>query len=245
MLKVIVTGASKGIGVGIAESLAQAGCSVGLTARTGDKLHALREQLYQNKTSDPKMGDAVYAVAPADLRDPAAIHDAIEHLVDEMQGVDALINNAGLVIRKSIWSLTDEEWRAMVDTNLSGVFYATRAVLPHLRSNGKGHIINISSISGRVPLPGGSAYAATKFGVTGFSESLFHEVRDYGIKVTVIFPGSVSSRSARHDRQADDTWKVTPHEVGDTCRDILHTAENTCIRSLEIRPLNRPGSTGD
>ena len=128
----------------------------------------------------------------------------------------------------------------MIETNVSGLFYATRAVLPHLKSQGRGYIINISSISGRLPLCGGSGYAASKYAVTGFSDSLFLEVRDYGIQVTTIYPGSVDSASHLHDPGEDTGWKVRPEEVGQACRDILRMRPGACISQLEIRPLRRP-----
>jgi NADP-dependent 3-hydroxy acid dehydrogenase YdfG len=160
-----------------------------------------------------------------------------------MGGVDALVNNAGIVLRRSIWDLQPEEWRALIDTNVTGLFHTTRAVLPMLRTQGSGHVINISSISGKVPLPGGSAYAASKFAVTGFSQSLMQEVRNFGIKVTTIFPGSVDSASHRHDSSADTSWKVTPEEIGRACAYALNAAPGTDVSELEIRPLRKPGQS--
>src|SRR5690606_16913700 len=98
--------------------------------------------------------------------------------------------------------------------------------------------------SGRVPLPGGSAYAATKFAVTGLGQSMFQELRGYGIKVTTVYPGSVDSASHRHDAAADHSWKVTPEEVGEACWDIIHTRAGHCISEREIRPLRRPPTGG-
>jgi NADP-dependent 3-hydroxy acid dehydrogenase YdfG len=174
------------------------------------------------------------------LRDPDETQRSIASLIEALEGVDALINNAGLVTRKSVFDLSADEWQAMVETNVNGVFYATRAVLPFMKKQSSGHIVNVSSISGKVPLPGGSGYAATKYAVTGFSQSLFHEVREYGIKVTTVYPGSVDSQSHRHNPGADNSWKVTPEEVGQVCRDILRTASGTCVSEVEVRPLNRP-----
>ena len=95
---------------------------------------------------------------------------AIKALIEDLDGLDALINNAGTVIRKDIFTLSLEEWNQMLETNISGVFHATRAVLSTFRDQGAGHIINVSSVSDKLPLLGGSAYAATKFAVTGFSK---------------------------------------------------------------------------
>jgi len=144
------------------------------------------------------------------------------------------------VTRKSALEISLEEWRDLIDTNVHGLFHATRAVLPRLTEQGHGHIINVSSISGRLPLPGGSAYAASKYAGTGFSESLFHEVREFGVKVSTIFPGSVDSASHRHDPSEDTNWKVQPEEVGDACRALLETSPGNCISRLEIRPLKKP-----
>jgi len=231
-MKVIVTGASHGIGQGIVSRLAAQGCTVGMLARSEAALQDLQER---HSTTN-----AFHPYACADLQDPDATATAIAKLIGELQGVDALINNAGVVIRKDIFDLSLDEWHAMVNTNINGLFYATRAVLGPMKEQGAGHLINISSISGKFPLPGGSAYAATKYACTGFSQSLFQEVRDFGIKVTTIFPGSVDSQSHRHDPDADSDWKVTPEEVGQACWDVLNTRPGNCVSEVEIRPLARP-----
>ena len=230
-MKVIVTGASAGIGSGIARVLAEGGCAVGALARSGAELESLREEI--------SASGGTCHISASNLRSPDETAAGIAALAEALGGVDALINNAGLVILKSTLALELEEWHAMVETNLNGLFYATRAVLPGMIENGRGHIVNISSISGYLPLSGGSGYAATKYAVTGFSESLFHEVREHGIKVTTVFPGSVDSDSHRH--QGDDgSWKVKPEEVGKAILDLLNTDAGNCISRLEIRPLSRP-----
>jgi NADP-dependent 3-hydroxy acid dehydrogenase YdfG len=233
-MKVLVTGASRGIGRGIAAVLARDGFELGLIARSADSLEEARREL--------AAGGAVCHAASCDLRDARATEQAVAGLVERLGGIYGLINNAGLVIRKNVFALSLEEWRSMLETNVSGVFHATRAVLPHLRAQGRGHIINVSSISGRVPLAGGSGYAATKYAVTGFSESLFLEVRDFGIKVTAVFPGSVDTASHRRETEtaADNAWKVRPEEVGEVCRDVLRTAPGNCVSQVEIRPLRKP-----
>ena len=230
-MKVIVTGASAGIGRGIAKALAEGGCAIGALARSEDALDSLNDEI--------SASGGVCHTSSTDLRSPDEAAAGITALAEALGGVDALINNAGLVILKSTLALELEEWHAMVETNLNGLFYATRAVLPGMIENGRGHIVNISSISGYLPLSGGSGYAATKYAVTGFSESLFHEVREHGIKVTTVFPGSVDSDSHRH--QGDDgSWKVKPEEVGKAILDLLNTDAGNCISRLEIRPLKRP-----
>jgi NADP-dependent 3-hydroxy acid dehydrogenase YdfG len=210
------------------------GFRVGLLARSADLLQDLQNSIEEE-------GGTAFAAA-GDLRDFDATRAAVATLAEELGGVDALINNAGIVLRKSVWDISLDEWRALVDTNLTGLFHATRAVLPLFKAQGRGHLINLSSISGKVPLPGGSAYAATKFAVTGFTQSLVSEVRDFGIKVTAIFPGSVDSASQRHEPGADASWKVTPEDIGRTCAHVLRAAPGTLISEVEIRPLRRPPS---
>jgi NADP-dependent 3-hydroxy acid dehydrogenase YdfG len=232
-MKVIVTGASKGIGRGIAQELAMHGCAVGGIARSAEDLENLRSEIAS--------AGGVCHVAEADLRDMESTEKAIETLTDALGGVDALINNGGVVIRKSIFDLTPDEWHAIIETNVNGLYYATRAVLGPMRAQGQGHIINISSIAGKMPLKDGSAYAASKFACTGFSQSLFLEVRQLGIKVTTLYPGSVDSESHRHDPSEDHSWKVSPREVGRACWDVLNTRPQNLISEVEIRPLARPG----
>ena len=231
-MKVIITGASRGIGEGIATFLGRHQHELGLLARSEEGLTAVQSRIRNE--------GGMAEVVSCDLRDAENTRIAIEDLIRKLGGVDALINNAGLVIRKDVFNLSLEEWHAMVETNLNGLFYSTRAVLPYLREQGKGHLINISSISGRLPLAGGSGYAATKYAVTGFSDSLFLEVRNHGIKVTTIFPGSVDSQSHRHGPDEDSDWKVRPEEVGEACHHALMTRQTNLISHLEIRPLRKP-----
>lgn len=231
-MKVIITGASKGIGRGIALVLGNAGHTVGLLARTRGALEDVQKKIAASG------GRAI--IGACNLRSHAQTTSAIDYLMSEMKGVDALINNAGLVIRKDIFEITPDEWHAMVETNINGPFYATQEVVRTMKEQGSGHIVNISSISGKFPLKGGSGYAATKFAMTGFSQSLFQEVRDYGIKVTTIYPGSVDTRAEGYDPGADTSWKVRPEEVGQACLEILQTAPGNCISEVEIRPLGRP-----
>ncbi|MEM7164362.1 MAG: SDR family NAD(P)-dependent oxidoreductase [Planctomycetota bacterium] len=229
-MRIIVTGASRGIGQGIARVLAAAGHRVGLVARSESLLRELQDELRS-------AGHDHVAYAAVDLCDAKETERECVRLSQELGGIDALVNNAGRVIRRSIVEISLEEWQAVMRTNIDGVFHATRALLPQLRAQRSGHIINVSSISGRVPLPGGSAYAASKYAVTGLSESMFHELRDDGIKVSVVFPGSVATESRP---TSDDSWKVTPQQVGETCLHLLQTAPENCVHSVEIRPLKRP-----
>jgi 3-oxoacyl-[acyl-carrier protein] reductase len=231
-MRVVVTGASRGIGRGIALALGNHGYQLGLLARSEALLAEVAKEVRQ------RGGQAVFF--PCDVSDPDAVDAAFRRLAEQLGGLDGLVNNAGVVTRKSVLDISREEWRQQVDVNLNGLFYCTKSALPFLTRQESSHIINISSISGRMPLPGGSGYAATKFGVTGFSRSIFQELRGHGVKVTVVYPGSVGTGSDRHDDAADHSWKVEPEEVGEACHDILKTSAGTVVSELEIRPLSRP-----
>jgi NADP-dependent 3-hydroxy acid dehydrogenase YdfG len=231
-MRVVITGASRGIGRGVAEFLAMDGFDVAALARS--------KELLEDLCASVESHGGRCVAESCDVCDPDQTARAIDAAADRMGGIDALINNAGIVLRKPATEISIDEWRTMVDTNLNGVFYATRAALPRFREQGHGHIINVSSISGKFPLPGGSGYAATKYAVNGFSQSLFQEVRDFGVKVTTVFPGSVDTASHRHDPGADHSWKVTPEDIGRACASVLRTPPGTLISELEIRPLSRP-----
>ena len=175
----LVTGASKGIGRAIALSLAPAWHVIGL-ARSEAELNTLGEAIAAR-------GGTFTGIA-ADLRDTHGIALALEGV-----SCDVLVNNAGVMFKKPFMELTPDEWHAMVDVNFNAMYHVTRAVLPGMIHRGHGHVINIASIAGRSAFPGGTGYAATKHAVLGFSECLLLEVRDHGVKVSVVIPGSVAT----------------------------------------------------
>ncbi len=230
-MKLLITGASKGIGRGIAEVLAEAGHAVGLLARSTDLLQQIKGAM--------DAAGQTCAIATADLRSFDDTAPAIESLIKDLGGVDALINNAGQIVRQSVLDIPIDQWQSMIETNINGPFYTTRSVLPVMKRQGHGHIVNISSISGYMPLPDGPGYAASKYALTGFSESLFQAVRQWGVKVTTVFPGSVDSES--RPVEGDSSWKVTPREVGQALLNLLETRPQNLISKLEIRPLTSGG----
>jgi 3-oxoacyl-[acyl-carrier protein] reductase len=229
-MRVIVTGASRGIGRGVVEVLAGAGHVVGGIARSADRLGEVEEAV--------RASGGRCATTAADLADAAETARAVRTLVERLGGVDALVNNVGVVLRKPFLETTDEDWSTLLGTNVLGVVHPTRCVLPRLVEQGSGHLVFVSSISGYLPLPGGAGYAATKFAVTGLAESLMHEVRDAGVKVTTVFPGSVDTES--HRDGSDASWKVSPGEVGEAVLAALETRAGTLVSRIEIRPLGRP-----
>ncbi|WP_326723399.1 oxidoreductase [Streptomyces sp. NBC_00243] len=176
----LITGSSRGLGRALAEAVLAAGHQLVATARRPEQLDDLVQQF----------GDRVRAVA-LDVTDPAAAPAAVQHAVDSFGRLDVLVNNAGYADVASIEDVTEEAFRAQLDTNLHGVVNVTKAALPVLRQQGSGHIVQVSSVGGRVGTPGLSAYQAAKWAVGGFSEVLAQEVAPFGIKVTVIEPGGL------------------------------------------------------
>jgi len=150
-MRIIVTGASRGIGRGIATALSAAGHSVGLVARSDAALARVQAGI--------RASGGTCSVAAADLRDPEAVGEAFKTLIGDLEGVDGLVNNAGLIVRKDVFEIGEDEWRAMMETNINGPFYCCRNVLPRMREQGHGHIVNVSSISGYMPLPAPSRCA--------------------------------------------------------------------------------------
>ena len=208
-MKVVVTGASRGIGRGIATFLAMDGFDVGLLARSGDLLEDVRQSIEEN-------GGTCFTAA-CDLRKYDETQAAIAALVDGLGGIDALINNAGLVIRKSVLDISIEEWHAMMDTNVNGLFYATRAALPYLVERGAGHIINISSILGLVGQPNASDYNAAKGGVRLLTKSAALECAEagYNIRVNTEHPGYIDTPLVRDalNRGVVQGQAVGPNEM--------------------------------
>lgn len=176
----LVTGSSRGLGRSIAEAVLEAGHQLVGTARNPAQLDDLVQ----------KYGDRVRAVA-LDVTDPAAARDAVQVALDAFGRLDVVVNNAGYANLASVEDITAEDFRAQVDTNLFGVVNVTKAALPVLREQGCGHIIQVSSVGGRLAAVGLSAYQSAKWAVGGFSSVLAQEVAPLGIKVTVLEPGGM------------------------------------------------------
>jgi NADP-dependent 3-hydroxy acid dehydrogenase YdfG len=149
-----------------------------------------------------------------------------------------LVNNAGVMTKKPFLELTPHEWHEMVDVNLNALYHATRAVLPGMVRRGSGHVVIIGSIAGRSAFDGGTCYTATKHAVMGFSESLLLEVRNSGVKVSVVMPGSVATDMAGSD--ADATWMLRPDDVAESVAHALGTPPAVLVHRLEIRALKPP-----
>ena len=189
---VAITGASSGIGEATAVACARAGASVALAARRSDRIEALADRI---------TGEGGRALAvTTDVAQEAQARAFIERAHAELGRLDVLVNNAGVMLLGPIAGAPTEEWRQMIDANVYGVLYCTHAALPLMAAQGSGHIINISSVAGRVARAGSGVYNLTKFGVGAFSESLRQEAVSLGVRVTVIEPGAVATELAGHNR---------------------------------------------
>lgn len=225
----IVTGASSGIGAAFSKALIRKGAVVYGLARSKDKLNNIQSEL----------GDKFIPVV-MDVTDHDKIQQWVEDAFDQSRRPDVLINNAGLGYFGNVDELPLDEWHTMINTNLSGIFYMTRLLVPLMKQNSEVcHIINIASIAGKIGNPQISGYNATKFGVRGFSESLFKELRYDGIKVTCFYPGSIATKFFDNVGDVETHPNMMqPEDVSKLLIDVLETADNFLINEVTMRPLN-------
>jgi 3-oxoacyl-[acyl-carrier protein] reductase len=203
---------------------------------TGLKQPRLDEAVAQlGRAGDPSRVHGVVV----DVRDRTAV-DALAADTERRFGrLDVLVNNAGLGIFADVANMTDEDWRRQIDTNLTGVFFCTRAAIPAMRRAGGGWIVNIASLAGRNYFAGGAAYCATKAGLVAFSEAVMQEVRHDGIRVTVVMPGSVATEFNGRAVSSADSWKLAPDDVAQCVMDLLRHPGRSLPSKVEIRP-SRP-----
>lgn len=229
---VLITGGSKGIGFGIAEVLMEKKMKVAITSRSGERAREAAEKL--NKEG---RGEAIGI--GADVRNLADQQKAVKTVVDHWGGLDALVANAGLGHFTSIEDMSEEQWKETIETNLTGVFNSVKAAIPELKKT-RGYIITIGSLAGTNFFAGGSAYNASKFGLTGFSQAIMLDLRHEGIKVSTIMPGSVASYFNRNDPGMGDDWKIQPEDIGELVVDLLQMHPRTLPSKIEVRPSIPP-----
>ena len=232
----IVTGGTKGIGRGIAEALIREGVSVCISARHPNELSAAVDEL--NGLGEFSGGRAIGFVC--DVRDYRQVKGLMAHTVKELGGLDILINNAGIGIFQTVAETSPEDFRAVLETNLFGVFYCCREALPQMKKRGGGYIINLSSLAGVNAHPRMAAYNASKFGLNGFSEALMQEVRHDNIKVSYIMPGSVNTEFGGDIPGAEKSWQLTPQDIARVVIDLLHHDDRSLPSRVEIRPSKPP-----
>jgi 3-oxoacyl-[acyl-carrier protein] reductase len=219
----VVTGASRGIGRAVARRLATTHRIVAL-ARDAQRLGELTTEI-------EAAGGACRPVV-VDLRRVESIDEALDGV-----RADVVVNNAGVITKKPVTKLTAAEWHEMMDVNVNAMFHVTRNVLPGMIERRRGHIVNIASIAGRSAFPGGTGYVATKHAVLGFTESLMLEVREFGVKVSVVMPGSVATDMIVGDNP-DQSWMLQPGDVADVVAGILNAPAHALTYQVEVRASN-------
>jgi NAD(P)-dependent dehydrogenase (short-subunit alcohol dehydrogenase family) len=224
----VVTGGNRGIGRGIVEALTREGARVALSARAADVAAAAARAV----------GGGALGIA-CDVRS----YDAVRALFREVErvagGVDILVNNAGIGIFAPVADLAPDDWRAVIETNLNGVYYCCHEAIPLMRKRGGGYIFNLSSLAGRNAFPSAAAYNASKFGLNGFSEALMQEVRYDGIRVSYLMPGSVATEFGRGS-QTKESWALQPADVAAVVIDLLRSPKHALYSRVEMRPSQPP-----
>ncbi|NJC25315.1 SDR family oxidoreductase [Neolewinella antarctica] len=224
-----VTGGSKGIGYSVAEELMKAGGNAIITSRSQSSASAAADKL--NAAGHP--GKALGM--EADVRSLESQRAAIARGKEEFGSVDVVVANAGVGHFANIADLTAEEWQETIDVNLTGVFNSVKAGLDELIAN-EGYLITIASLAGTNFFPKGSAYNASKFGLVGFTQAVMLDVRDKGVKVTTIMPGSVATFFNDHQPSEADAWKIQPEDIGQIVVDLLRMPARTLPSKVEVRP---------
>ena len=226
-LTVYITGGTKGIGQGIAKALVAAGLQVAISGRN----------LEQAQKAAAAIGTENQIIGlQSDVRNYEDEARAVAEIVSKFGKLDVVIANAGLGKFASVDSLSLEDWKAMIDTNLTGVFHTLKASVAQLKEQ-QGYYISIASLAGINFFAGGAGYNASKFGVVGFTQAAMLDLRDQGIKVTTILPGSVTSNFNDHQpNQEADQWKIQPEDMGQLVVDLLKMNPNVLPSKVEIRP---------
>ncbi|HKK11389.1 MAG TPA: SDR family oxidoreductase [Flavobacteriaceae bacterium] len=230
----LITGGTKGIGYGIAESLLQEGVNVAITGRHQSSVNSAVKALNNNTNTQAK------AIGlESDVRNFESQRNAVAEVLKQFGQLDIVIANAGLGHFASVEDLTLEQWQEVIDTNLTGAFYTIKASVDALKHS-KGYFITISSLAGTNFFAKGSAYNASKFGLTGFTQAVMLDLRHQGVNVSTIMPGSVSTYFNGHQPSESDAWKIQIEDLGELVVDLLKMNPRTLPSKIEVRPSMPP-----
>ncbi|WMI69685.1 SDR family oxidoreductase [Mangrovimonas sp. YM274] len=230
----LITGGTKGIGYGIAQSLLAQGVHVAVTSRSSAKAHEAAGSLNAHKTTKAKA-----IGVKGDVKDFESLKEAVADTVSEFGQLDILVANAGVGHFGSVEDLSVEDWQDTIDTNLTGVFFTIKAGVEALKKS-EGYFITISSLAGTNFFAQGSAYNASKFGVTGFTQAAMLDLRKYGIKASTIMPGSVATYFNNHVPNDSDAWKIQSEDIGELVVDLVKMNPRTLPSKIEVRPSMPP-----
>jgi NAD(P)-dependent dehydrogenase (short-subunit alcohol dehydrogenase family) len=221
----IVTGSTKGIGLAIAERLVNEGAEVVVSARTATDVAEVATRLGGHALG-----------TPCDVADPEACQSLVDRTLERFGRLDVLVNNAGFGIFKSIADMTVEEWRRQIDVNLGGVFYCSKAALPHLSASGDGFIVNIGSLAGRNFFAGGTGYNAAKAGLVALSEAMMLDVRYADVRVSIVMPGSVNTHFNGKEQSAERSWPLEADDCALAVMQLLDYPKGAHLSRVEMRP---------
>lgn len=243
---VLITGATSGIGKAAAFLLAENGANVIISGRRKDRLEKISSELTQ------KYGVKIFEL-PLDVRSYADVERSINELPDDWKNIDILINNAGL--SRGLNKIQDgvlDDWEEMIDTNVKGLLYVSKCVIPLMLKNNSGHIINIGSIAGHEVYPAGNVYCATKFAVDALTKGMRMDLNGTGIKVTTVDPGLAETefsnvRFRGDDEKAKAVYKgmtpLTPGEIAEGILFALTCSENMVVAEMILMPKDQASST--
>jgi 3-hydroxy acid dehydrogenase / malonic semialdehyde reductase len=243
---VLITGASSGIGAACAKVFAQAGAKLILAARRQEKLEQLAEQLGKDYDCDSYL-------LPMDVCDRSQVQSALSNLPEPWLNIDVLINNAGL--SRGLDKVQDasiQDWEEMIDTNIKGLLYVTRTILPGMLTRGRGHVINLGSIAGHQTYPGGSVYCATKAAVKSISEGLKQDLLGTPVRVTSVDPGMVETDfsavrfrgdSQRAKKVYQGLTPLTPDDVADVIFFCATRSLHVNINEVIMMPTDQASAT--
>lgn len=229
----IVTGGTRGIGRAVAEALVREGVDVCIGARKRSEIDQTVDVL-----GGLRLGRITGIVCDVCVHSQVKV--LIERTVTDLGGLDILVNNAGVGIFSTVEETSPEDFRAVIETNLFGVYYACYEAIPVMKLRGGGYIINMSSLAGANPHPRMAAYNASKFALNGFSEALMQEIRHEGIKVSYIMPGSVNTEFGGDEPSEARDWQLQPKDIARVVLDLLHHDERSLPSRVEIRPSKPP-----
>ncbi|MGK7390364.1 MAG: SDR family oxidoreductase [Candidatus Cyclobacteriaceae bacterium M2_1C_046] len=227
----LITGGSSGIGYGIAEALLRVGINVAITSRSQERADEAAKKLKES-------GKGEVIGIEADVRELSAQQNAVNKVLDQWGQLDLLVANAGLGHFGSVEELTEEQWKETIDTNLTGPFFTIKSGAEALKKS-EGFFITISSLAGANFFPGGSAYNASKFGLTGFTQAVMLDLRHSGVRVSTIMPGSVATHFGGNREQGEE-WKIQIEDIGEMVVNLMKLNPRTLPSKIEVRPSQPP-----
>jgi len=228
----LVTGASRGIGFAIARSLGRMGARIGICARDAKRLQDAARVLQND--------DIQILAAPADVSSAKDIAALAANTEKTLGPIEILVNNAGIGYFGPVQDADEKNWDAVLDTNLKSVFLLTKAVAPGMMARRTGHIINIASLAGKNAFKGGSIYCASKWGLMGLTECMAEDLREYGIRVSVICPGSVATEFGSPTSKKDPKKMLQPDDIAHAVEMLVTQAPQSFISEVLIRPTQKP-----